>query len=217
MKKTATLKSNYSKCKDIEVINIETPEIESDIIKCKTCGEYYCNECNDDELIICSVCNQTVCISCITNGKCADCQDKNAKIICYRCNQDLSEIPKELVYKCEECGKYMCENCYVYDDDTDEYICSECFNIREREVEQREREEEEERRRDYEEESRRIIPPNFNNNSVTIRTEENIPPTRQVLREIIGNATEIDNISRTGDINRRRNDEEPGWEVTDTW
>lgn len=228
-------------------MDIELPKIESDIIRCKTCGEHYCKKCNAKELKECTVCKNTVCTSCIDgSGRCADCIDKKALVKCYRCGKDISEGTDEPIYECENCHKIMCENCYEYDDDDEKYYCRECMS-RLLSLQEHERQEEEEETRQQEDddaEERRVteqrraasilraasiqsqqqrveetlrlqaaeMRSRLNQSNVTVRTE--LHSTGNVRGEDIVNL--INNESPLETERIRRNNE-PGWEITDTW
>jgi len=74
-------------------------------LKCKSCYNHYCTNCNN-KIYICAICKSEL--------YCYDCNDKRDKK-CHRCFNWICD-------HCYNCKKYKCEFC-------NNIICDRCINI----------------------------------------------------------------------------------------
>lgn len=111
-------------------------------------GEYFCNEEEAEDYVVCRDCGKLVKVenteydNCNDNYVCVDCYQKNEYITCEDCgeitsdwveiNDDkygkyvCSDCANENYYCCDRCGEYF-ERDIVHTDDCGHVICDDCY------------------------------------------------------------------------------------------
>ena len=106
-------------------IKLEEWDGGDDTVSCQNCDE----ECNEEEIYHCYMCDKYVCDSCYSGrcshhnchtSMCVSCEEK-----CYRCETGFCSEHDDLI-KCNKCEESFCKDCISSCNICDEWYCHRC-------------------------------------------------------------------------------------------